>query len=73
LNGEGSYEFLANKYGIAASSKLYVLVKAYKKFGDDGINRSRKNKSCSFNFKIYVVELYLSTKVSYQELDLTVH
>lgn len=55
LNVECSYEFLANKYRIAASSKLKVRVKAYKEFGDDGINRFRKNKSYYFNFKINVI------------------
>lgn len=72
LNGEGSYKFLSNKYGIASSSSLKEWVKAYKDFGDDGLRRSRQNKNYSFTFKMNVVELYLSTEVSYQELALSV-
>ena len=33
--------------------------------------RSRQNKNYSFQFKLYVVELYLSSEVSYQELALS--
>ena len=33
--------------------------------------RSRKNKNYSFQFKLSVVELYISSEVSYQELALS--
>ena len=33
--------------------------------------RSRKNYIYSFDFKLHVVELYLSSEVSYQELALS--
>ena len=46
-------------------------VKAYKEFGKEGLLRSRKNKNYSFQFKLSVVELYLSSEVSYQELALS--
>ena len=39
--------------------------------GDDGLVRSRQNKNYSFQFKLSVVELYLSSEVSYQELALS--
>ena len=39
--------------------------------GDDGLIRSRQNKKYSFQFKLSVVELYLSSEVSYQELALS--
>ena len=39
--------------------------------GDDGLIRSRQNKNYSFQFKLSVVELYLSSEVSYQELALS--
>ena len=44
----------------------------HKEFGDEGLIRSRKNVAYSFDFKLHVVELYLSTEVSYQELALSV-
>jgi transposase len=42
----------------------------YEQFGDDGLKRSRRNESYSFEFKISVVESYLSSEFSYQELAL---
>ena len=36
-------------------------VAAYKEFGDEGLRRSRQNETYSFEFKLHVVELYLST------------
>ena len=71
LNGEGSYEFLSQKYHIPANSKLREWVAVYKKFGKEGLMRSRQNKKYSFKFKLSVVELYLSSEVSYQELALS--
>ena len=50
---------------------MRVWVNAYKEFGSDGLMRSRKNKNYSFQFKLSVVELYLSSEVSYQELALS--
>ena len=38
-------------------------------FGDEGLTRSRKKKEkYSFEKKLNVVELYLSSEISYQEL-----
>ena len=72
LEGKGSYEFLSNKYGIASSENIRNWVNAYMQFGDDSLKRSRKNNTYTFNLKKNVVELYLSTEVSYQELALSV-
>ena len=71
LNGEGSYDYLSNKYGIPSSSKPKIWVAAYKEFGNKGLMRSRGNNNYSFQFKLSVVELYLSSEVSYQELALS--
>ena len=71
LNGEGSYDYLAKKYNISACSKFKEWVASYKKFGKEGIMRSRKNNNYTFQFKLSVVELYLLSKVSYQELALS--
>ena len=43
----------------------------YAEFGDEGLRRSRENKTYSFEFKLNVVKLYLSSEVSYQELALS--
>lgn len=71
INGGGGTQFLAKKYGIPNHSQLQRWVASYKKFGDAGLIRSRKNNKYTFEFKLHVVELYLSTEVSYQELALS--
>lgn len=71
INGGGGTQFLAKKYGISNHSQLQRWVASYKKFGDAGLMRSRKNNKYTFEFKLHVVELYLSTEVSYQELALS--
>jgi len=71
LNGEGGALYLSKKYCVPAKRSIQQWVKYYKKYGDEGLIRSRKNESYSFEFKLHVVELYLSTEVSYQELALS--
>lgn len=45
-------------------------VAAYKKLGDNGLKRSRSRKGYSFEEKLSVVESYLTSELSYQELAL---
>ena len=71
LNGEGSYEFLAKKHNLSDKHLLRIWVSSYKEFGKEGLMRSRQKKNYSFQFKLSVVELYLSSEVSYQELALS--
>ena len=68
LNGGVGY--IGKKYGFKSYSKIKKWTKAYEKFGDSGLMRSRKNKSYSFNFKLNAVKLYLTTELSYSELAL---
>ncbi len=70
LNGEGSFKFIAEKYEIPACSNVEKWVQNYKNFGDEGLLRSRKNELYSFEYKLHVVELYLSSEISYQDLAL---
>ena len=70
LNGEGSYGQLSKIYGIPSHSNIEKWVHNYQTFGDEGLMRSRKNDAYSSEKKLYVVELYLSSEVSYQELAL---
>ena len=72
LNNKGSYVYLAKKYNIPAHHTIEKWVHAYNESGDTGLLRSRKNNNYSFEFKLHVVELYLTTEVSYQELALSV-
>jgi len=72
LNGAGGYKYLAKKYGIPRLEQLRRWVKSYEYMGDEGLIRSRKKENYSFDFKLHVVELYLTTEVSYQEFALSV-
>lgn len=71
LRGEGSYAYLSQKFGIPPGKDIRKWVNVYKTFGNEGLMRSRKNQIYSFEFKLHVIELYLSSEVSYQELALS--
>ena len=71
LDGKGGYAYIAKQNGIPAESHLSRWVNAYKEFGDEGLLRSRQKNNYSFQFKLSVVKLYLTSEVSYQELALS--
>lgn len=68
LRGEGGRRYLANKYGIPNSQMIIQWVKNYTSKGNEGLIRSRKNENYSFEIKLHIVELYLTSEISYQEL-----
>ena len=68
LEGQGGFLFLTAKYNLGTTSQIRRWVSAYKKFGDDGLRRSRQQDKYSFEKKLSVVELYLSSEISYQDL-----
>ena len=70
LQGKGSYHELAAKYSIDFTN-IRHWVRNYNANGDDGLKRSRKQSNYSFEYKLHMVELYLSSDVSYQELALS--
>ncbi|SEG10282.1 helix-turn-helix domain-containing protein, partial [Lachnospira multipara] len=63
LSGRIGGDSLARKYGITRS-QLWLWINAYKEFGDEGLKRSRKKEKYSFEKKLFVVELYLSSEIS---------
>jgi transposase len=69
-NEEGGYNYIAQKYGISDKSIIRRWNNAYLKFGLDGLVRSRKSQAYSLDFKLHVVELYLTTEGFYQESTL---
>ena len=71
LNGEGSYDYIAKKHNMPACSLIKEWVAVFRKLGKEGLIRSGQNNTYSFQFKVHVVELYLSSKVSYQEIALS--
>ena len=69
-NNEGGYHYLAHKYGLPDKKLVRQWVNNYQTFGDNGLMRSRKQSKYSFEYKLHVVESYLSSEVSYMELAL---
>ena len=70
LNGHIGYTDLTKKYDIPSKKCIQEWVGKYRRVGKDGLQRSRKNETYSFQFKLHAVELYLSTEMSYQDLAL---
>ena len=68
LNGCGGTLYLSKKYNLGSTTQLRKWIKAYQTLGDEGLLRSRQKTKYSFEYKLHVVELYLSSEVSYQEL-----
>ncbi len=68
LDGKGGLPYLSKKYGLGSNSQLRKWIDAYNAFGDEGLKRSCKRTEYSFEKKISVVELYLSSEISYQDL-----
>lgn len=68
LNGEGSYNYLAKKFKVASDKDIRTWVASYRQFGEEGLLRSRKSKKYTLDFKLEVVEYYLTTEISYKDL-----
>ena len=72
LRGEGSIHYLAQKYGMPGDAPLKRWIREYQELGRESLLRSREKKQYSFEFKMHVVELYLTTELSYLELAIQV-
>lgn len=70
LNGEGGYEYLTKKYGIKTTSQVRHWISAFKEFGKDGLCRKRNNTRYTSEFKLAVVESYLTSELSYRQIAL---
>lgn len=68
LDGKGGTPHLSKNYGLSSDSQLRKWINAYNAFGDEVLMRSRKQTKYSFEKKIFVVELHLSSEISYQDL-----
>ena len=71
LNRKVSYESLAKKYNIPSNNRIYEWVTMYKAFGIDGLARKRENATYTLDFKLNVVECYLTSEMSYKDLAIS--
>ncbi len=67
--GVGS-KVLAKKYNVKSARQIQQWIHNYNEFGEEGLKRSRQKNNYSFEFKLHMVESYLSNEVSYEELAL---
>lgn len=68
LESNTSYKTLSNKYCIPSESIIRKWVNAYKSQGYEGLKVKRKNTQHTLEFKLNVVNLYLTGEMSYQSL-----
>ena len=68
LESNTSYKTLSNKYCIPSESILRKWVNAYKSQGYEGLKVKRENTQHTLEFKLNVVNLYLTGEMSYQSL-----
>lgn len=71
LDGKGGYTYLSSKYRIERTL-IRRWIANYKRYGEEGLMRSRQKQVYPFEFKLHVVESYLTSELSYQELALQV-
>ena len=63
--GVGS-KALAKKYNVKSARQIRQWIHNYNEFGEEGLKRSRQKNNYYFEFKIHMVESYLSNEVSYE-------
>ena len=70
LNGEGSMQALADRFGVKGSIQVSRWVMYYNKFGDSGL-KSSGQKTYSFEYKLHIVQLYLTSDLSFNDIGLS--
>ena len=68
LNSEGGYSSLAKKYGAKDASQVLLWINVFKEFGKDGLCRKWDNTRYISEFKLAVVESYLTSKLLYRQI-----
>ena len=68
LESKISYKSLSEKYNLSHQEIVKRWVNAYKSQGYEGLKVKRKNTQYTLEFKLNVVNLYLTGEMSYQSL-----
>ena len=68
LESNISYQNLSDKYSFPDKILIRTWVNAYKSQGYEGLKVKRQNTQYSLEFKLNVVNLYLTGEISYQSL-----
>ena len=67
LDGKGGYTYLSSQYRVDRTL-VRKWIANYMAFGEESLRVSRQNQVYTFEFKLHVVELYLTSETSYREL-----
>ncbi|MFJ7981402.1 helix-turn-helix domain-containing protein [Lysinibacillus xylanilyticus] len=67
LKGKLGYLLLAKKYGIPSPTPIKRLVRAYKAFGEECLQRITKHGEYPVQFKLEVLNFMKQTGASYQD------
>lgn len=67
LDGLEDYKKLAQKYSLPTRSIILQWINVYERYGFEGLERKRKKRTYSREFKLNAIEYYLSKDISYRE------
>lgn len=65
--GGGSHRYLAEKYGISASSQIHSWINTYEQDGEEGLNRKITKTKYFGEFKLRVIQYRQINRLSYEE------
>lgn len=65
IKGKFGYDLLAQKYGIPSPTPIKHWVRAYKAFGEEGLQRKTKSEDYPVQFKLDVLNFMKQTGASY--------
>lgn len=68
LKGNLGYLLLAQKYGIPSPTPIKHWVRAYKAFGEEGLQRKTKHEEYPVQFKLDLLNFMKQTSASYQDI-----
>ena len=67
LGGKGGYTYLSSQYRVDRTL-VRKWIANYMAFGEESLRVSRQNQVYTFEFKLHVDKLYLTSETSYREL-----
>ena len=70
LKGGIGYKKIAKKYSIPSHKTVRQWVSTFTCIGSESLKRSRNKTNYTFAYKLRIVESYLTSEISYQELAL---
>ena len=71
LNEEVSMAVIAKRYGVKGTAQISRWVMFYQKYGDSGLKSSSGPKTYSFEYKLHIVQLYLTSDLSFNDIGLS--